>query len=217
MTRHLKRHKMPKQWSVPRKGTKFIVRPSSNKEGGIPILILLRDLMKIAQTKREVKKALHKKYILLNHKPAKDEKHSAVLFDVLTIVPSKKSYRVILSKKGKFDLEEIKDSSSEKKVSKIVNKKVLKGKKVQLNLSDGRNILSNIKCEINDSVLINLKNRKIDKCLPLVEKAKVVVFAGKHTGKIGNVDKIKKERHIAKLNIDGNEVNVLIKQLMVVA
>ncbi len=216
MTKHVKRHKMPKQWPVAKKGTTFVVRPSSDKEKGIPILILLRDLMQIAQTKREVKKAIHQKHILLNNKPVRDEKQSTLLFDVLTIVPSKKNYRVILSEKGKFDLEEIKSPDQDKKISKVINKKVLKGKKVQLNLSDGRNILSDIKCEVNDSLLINLKNRKIEKCLPLEEKAKVIIFAGKHTGKMGSVDKIKGEEHIAKLNIDGEEVNVLIKQLMVV-
>ena len=120
-----------------------------------------------------------------------------------------------LSNKGKFMLEEINESASNQKVAKIINKKMLKGKKIQLNLSDGRNFISNIKCNINDSVSIDFKNKKITKCLPLKEGAKIVVVAGKHSGERGSLIKIKKERKMASLNLDGKEIDILIKQIMV--
>ena len=212
----MKRHAMPKNWPIYRKGTTFIVEPNSDLNKGIPVLILLRDILKLAQNKKEVKKAIYAKNILLNNKHVKDEKQGVVLFDVLTIVPIKKSYRTILSKTGKFDLEEIKESDLNKKVSKVVNKKILKGKKVQLNLSDGRNYLSNIKCETNDSVLIDFKKNAIEKCLALKEKANIVVFAGKHSGKKGSINKLKLERKMVEMKVGEEKINVLIKQLMVV-
>ena len=121
-----------------------------------------------------------------------------------------------MAETGKFYLNEIKESESSKKIAKVINKKMLKGKKLQLNLSDGRNFLSDIKCNTNDSVLINLKDGKIEKCLPLKEKVNAVIFSGKHVGKRGEIIELNAERKMAKIKSGENELNVLINQLMVV-
>ena len=213
---HLKRQTIPKNWPIPRKGTKYVVRPNFSMNDGVPILIILRDMLKIAQNRKEVKKAIHSKHIFLNNKRVVDEKNNALLFDVITIVPSKKHYRLELSIKNSFKIEEINESEASKKIAKIMNKKTLKGKKTQLNLSDGRNFISDIECKVNDSVLINFKDKKIEKCLPLKEKTKVIVTGGKHSGESGIVNKINFERKMMELDIEKKMVNVLIKQLMVI-
>ena len=105
---------------------------------------------------------------------------------------------------------------SNKKVSKIIGKKILRDKKIQLNLIDGRNFISNINCKVGDSVLINFKGKKIDKCLPLKEKMNVIVFDGNHSGETGEISKIDQKHKMAELNIFKKKVNVLIKQLMVI-
>jgi len=212
---HLKRQKVPKNWPIERKGTAYIVRPNANISNGIPILVALRDMLKLAQNRKEVKKAIHAKNLLLNGFPVKDEKNSILLFDTLTIVPSNESYKLSLSEKGKFQIEKINSGEETHKVAKVINKKTLKGKKTQLNLSDGRNFLSDIECKVNDSVLINLNKKKIEKCLPLKEKADVLVFAGKHAGKKANIDKIDQIRKMAELTFEDKKINVLIKQLII--
>jgi small subunit ribosomal protein S4e len=212
---HLKRQEMPKSWPIPRKGTKYLVRPSGNIKHGIPLLMILRDMLKVAQNRKEVKKALNAQNILLNGNKAKDEKIAVCLFDVITIVPEKKNYKLILNG-NKFGLEEIKENESKYKIAKIINKKTLKGKKGQLNLSDGRNFLSDIKCKVNDSVLIDLKNRKIEKCLPLKEKINVIVIDGKHIGEKGIVEKIDLKNKMTELNSSGKKINVLIKHIIAI-
>ena len=211
--KHLKRQKMPKNWPIARKGTKFVVKPSSNVIGGIPLLLFVRDMLNIAQNRKEVKKAIHKKNILINGFAAKEDKQAILLFDVVSIVPSKKNYKLVLNETGKFSLEETKETGS--KISKVVDKKILKGKKTQLNLLDGRNYLSETKCNTNDSVSVDFESKKIIKCLPLKEKASVLVFAGKHVGSVGTVNKITEK--MVELNLGKQNANVLIKQLMVVA
>ena len=52
---HLKRQNTPKSWPIHRKGTKYIVRPQFNPRKGVPILILLRDMLKVAKNRKEVK------------------------------------------------------------------------------------------------------------------------------------------------------------------
>ncbi len=212
---HLKRQQSPKSWPVERKGTKYLVKPKG-VANGIPMLIVLRDMLKIAQNRKEVKRAINMKNVLLNKKLIKDEKSSAVLFDTISIIPTKKNYRVTFSDKGKFQLDEIKESETNQKIAKVINKKVLKGKKTQINLSDGRNFLSDLKCNVNDSVLINLKEKKIEKCLPLKEKSNIFVFEGKHVGKQGTIEKIIPEQKMVEVDVNDSKINILIKQLVVV-
>lgn len=220
---HLKRQNMPKNWPIRRKGETFVVKPISKK--GIPLLAVLRDLLKIAQTRREVKKAIQKKHLLINNKVVKDEKIGMALFDTLSIIPSKIYYRVELSEKGKFELKKIKEEEANKKIVKIINKRVLAGKKIQLNLSDGRNFIIEPKfsCMISDSILVNFKDKKIEKCLPLKEKSNAIVFAGKHSGKTGQIEEIISEqvkgpnaRKMAIIDSKKEKINVLIKQIMVI-
>ncbi len=211
---YLKRQKVPKSWGIGRKGKKYVVSPNFAIEKGIPALIVLRDILKVAANRREVKRILHAKQVLLNNKELREDKNNILLFDVVAIVPSNKFYRMDLSEKGKFQLDEVKIEEAGRKIVKLINKKTLKGKKTQLNLSDGRNFLSDLKCEVGDSVLINLLEKKIEKCLPMKEKAKVLVFEGKHAGEKGVIDKLKDKT--AEIKMEDRTVDILIKQLMVV-
>ncbi len=213
---HLKRQEVPKSWPVYRKGTKYVVRPDSNLKTGIPLLVILRDMLKIVQNRKEARRAIFLKHILVNNKVPRDEKKSVLLFDTISLIPAQKNYRLDLSGKAKFELKEINGSEANKKPAKVVNKKMLKGKKIQLNLHDGKNFLSDIKCEIDDSVLINFKEKRIEKCLPLKEDSKAVVFAGKHSGKRGDIKGLDRKRKIAELETDNKEkINVLLKQIIV--
>lgn len=213
---HLKRQKIPKTWPIERKGTTFLVKPKSNLSKGIPILLVLRDILNMAQNRREVKRIIHNKQLIVNNKLAKDERNSVVLFDTITLVPLKKSYRVTLSDKGKFTVEEISEAEANTKVSKVVKKKILRGKKTQLNLGDGMNFISDIKCNVNDSVMVNLKDKKLEKCVPLNETSEVMVFAGKHSGSKGTIQKINVEGKSAEVDSKGKKINVLLKQLMAI-
>jgi small subunit ribosomal protein S4e len=213
---HLKRESVPKRWPVPRKGTTFVVRPNFSPQRGIPLLIILRDMLKLCQNRKEVKRAIYEKKIFVNGKEAKDEKNPLMIFDTITIIPSDKSYRVSLAENGKYNLEEIKTQDASYKINKIAGKKIMKDKKIQINLRDGKNFLSETKCKIGDSVLINMKTKKIEKCLTLKEGAKIIVVEGKHSGSKGIIEKLKPERKMAKIKISGKDINVLIKQIMAV-
>ena len=215
---HLKIQKIPKNWPIERKSTSFVIKPISKK--GIPLVVVLRNLLKIVQTRKEVKKAIHNKLLLVNNRPVKDEKIGMTLFDTLSLLPSKTYYRLNISEKGKYILEKINEGESNKKIAKIIDKKILKKKKTQLNLNDGLNFLSEIKCNVNDSILINLKDKKIEKCIPLKEGSKVLIFAGKHAGEIGQIKEINKEKKIVLVEkIDekiDEKINILIKQIIII-
>jgi len=69
---------------------------------------------------------------------------------------------------------------------------------------------------MNDSVLINLKDGKLEKCIPMKEKTNVVVFSGKHIGKKGEVIQLNLKEKIAKIKVKDKEINILINQLIAI-
>jgi len=63
---HIKRQIIPKSWPIKRKGTAFVVKPTLGFSNSLPILIILRDLINVAQNRKEVKKIINMKSILIN-------------------------------------------------------------------------------------------------------------------------------------------------------
>ena len=58
MKRHLKRQVVPKSWPVPRKGTAYVIRPSFSPHKGLPLLVVLRDMLDVVKNRKEVKRAI---------------------------------------------------------------------------------------------------------------------------------------------------------------
>ena len=173
--------------------------------------------MHVVQNRKEAKKVIFLKHIFVNGKIPRDEKNPVLLFDIISLAPSEKNYRLDLSEKGKFELKEVNKKDVGRKIAKIIDKKILRGRKIQLNLQDGRNILSDMKCAVNDSVFVNLIDKKVERCLPLKENARAFVFSGKHTGKRGKIISFNKNKNIVEIEkSDGEKFSVLIKQIMII-
>ena len=143
MSRHLKRLAAPKFWKMAKKGVKWVVRPSPGPhplKECIPLLVLVRDILKLVETADEGKKIIKRGEVLVDGKIRKDHKFPVGLFDVISIPKIGKNYRIIPNKDG-LGLIEIGEKEKNKKLCKIVGKTLVKGSKIQLNLHDGKNIL----------------------------------------------------------------------------
>jgi len=204
---HLKRKALPKIWPVSKKGTKYLVVAA---ERGLPVLIAIRDMLKFAEDKKEVKKILNAKLVLVNNKIVNDIRFALKLFDVLKL--KDKYYRLTI-KNRKYDFKEIKEKEAKEKIVKIIGKKVCKGKKIQINLDDGRNYFTKEKFKLGDSVLIDFKEG-IKKFIPLKEKSKVFIKKGKHIGKEGIIEKISEK--LAEIKIDAEKINVNLDSLIAI-
>jgi len=204
---HLKRKDIPKTWPVPKKGTKYLVSPA---EKGLPILLAVRNMIKFAENKKEVKKILNAKLILVNNKIVRNIKFALKLFDVLRL---KDEYYRLTIKNKKYSFEEIKEKEGKEKIVKIIGKKICKGKKVQINLDDGRNFFTKEKFKIGDSVLVDFKEG-IKKFISLKEKSKVFVKKGKYIGKIGMIEKLSNK--LAEIKIDDERINVNLDSLIAI-
>jgi len=208
---HLKRSSMPREWPLPRKGTKYLGAPSHNLKRAIPLVVVLRDVLGLVKTKKEAKNLLNDKKIKVNYKAVKDVKYGLSLFDILSL--GDKNLKLIL-KNRKFNVAEVKGKEAEEKIVKVTGKTMLKGKKTQVNLADGRNYITDKNLKLGDSVAIDLKNNKILEVIQFKEGSKVMLTTGKHLGETGEVEKIVKK--MVYIKIGSEKIDSRVENLMVI-
>ena len=190
---HLKRLAALRTWRINRKGFKFITKsvPGPHSlETGMPLNVLLKEILGYASTTREVKKILNTNNIKIDGKIRKNFRFPVGIFDVIEVASINEYFRIILNGKGKLDLIKIRKDESQLKPCKIVGKKMVRGK-LQLNLFDGKNIfIDNNICKIGDTLLLSIPEQKIAKHLKLDKNSTIFLTGGKHIGEVGNVDDI---------------------------
>ena len=213
---HLKRQGIGKFWPIKRKGTAYLAVATHNQKESIPLVVVLRDVLKIVKNKKELKRALNDKQILINQKEIRETNYPISLFDKISLVDSKKYYTAKLSEHKKMVFEEISEKDAETKTYRVMDKKILKGKKTQLNLSQGKSILSDEKVNIGDSIIINLKNHKIKKVIPMEKGKNAYVIHGKHAGINGKIEDIIERggKKLARIIKDKEKINVWIKNII---
>jgi len=214
---HIKRKTIPIFWPVPKTGTKYVAAPTHNQYSSVPLIIFVRDFLKIVKNKKELKKLLSEKKILINGKPIKEINYPVCFFDSLSFPSIKKYYRAVLENK-RLVLKEITEKESNSKIYRVINKKILPKNKIQLNLSDGKNILSSEKVNAGDFVLLNNTENKIEKIISLKKGTEVIVIKGKNMGKQGKIKEIVSEGNnfVAKIESKEGEINANIKNLFAV-
>ena len=115
-------------------------------------------------------------------------------------------------------LEEISSKKTESRPFKVLNKKVLSGKNVQLNLMNGRNIITKEKVKTGDTVILNFKDNKITKVIQMKKGETVFVMKGGHMGHHGKIEEISHRggKDIVKMTSGHKKINVWIKNLIAV-
>ena len=187
---------MPKAWNISRKTHAWAVKSSPGPHYGsrsIPLLLVMRDILKLANSSREVKKILHDGNVLVDGIVRRDYKFPVGVFDVITIPKIDSSYRVLMDAKQRISL--IKISDSEVKLCRIDDKTIVKGGNTQLNFHDGSNIISDeYSYHTFDSVILSLPERKVLKHLIYKPGSLALIIGGAHSGELGTISDIRKTR-----------------------
>jgi small subunit ribosomal protein S4e len=190
---HLKRLRAPRFWKVPKKVKKWVVSPRlgpHKKFECIPLLILVRDILKLAETGKEAKSIIKNGEILVDEKARKDHKYPVGLMDVIRIPKIKKVYRIVSAKEG-LKIIEIPKKESSLKLCKVKDKTVVKGGLTQLNLHDGRNILvKKDEYKTGDSILIEVPSQKIIKRIKMEKDSLAMITGGQNRGTIAKIKEI---------------------------
>jgi len=187
---------------------------------GISLLFLLRDVLKVARTRKEARYMTLNGMVKINNKVRHDENFPVNVLDVVSLVADNESrfYRLEIVR-GKFSLIEVEEKDASSKIVKIVGKKILSGGVVQMNLRDGQNFVSKDKFSVGDSALLDTKKDKVSKILPLKKGAKIEVISGKHSGEKGELvgfeDLVRGRNYEIKFG-DGRVVKLPYKTILVV-
>ncbi len=196
MSKHLKRLNAPRTLAIHRKKEKWAVKSSPGShavERSIPLGIVLRDYLKLADTMRETKRVISNGEILVDSEINKNYKHPVGLMDVISIPKMKKDYRVLFDQRGKLVIVPISSKDAKWKLCRIENKKTIKGKKTQINFHDGRNkIVEKDEYKTGDTLKIDFKNQEIKDKFELKKGTISIIIGGSHIGEIANIDDIKK-------------------------
>ena len=189
--RHLKRHSMPTAWPTFRKTETFVTRPnpgSMKRKYVVPVSVFLRDVLKVVYTTKEAKYVVHKEYISINGKVVQDIKAPIGLFDLVEITKLGKKYSFVFDTKGRIKVIEVEDSNV---YTKVTNKTLVKGGKVQINTLSGFNVLVDVKeakkIDTNSTIVVDTKSKKLLSVLPLTQKSEVYIMDGKYKGLFGVV------------------------------
>lgn len=189
---HLKRLTTPRSWSLPRKTLPWAVRPEPGRhplERSLPILIILRDYLKVADTAREAQRIIAQGQVLVDGRKATSPKLAVGLMDVVSLPLTKSHYRVLPDYRGRLQLESIPESNSNWKLVRIENKTTVRGGKTQLNLHDGRNLLvAKDTYTTGDVLKLSLPEQKILDHLPLAAGNLGLVIGGRHSGEVSQVE-----------------------------
>jgi len=193
MKSHLKRLVTPKSWTILKKEEKFVVRPRPGAHPAalsMPISLLLKTIG-YASTTKEAKKILNTKEVLVDGKRVKEHKFPVGLMDIISIKDTKDLFRVVFDLKGRLKIISIDKDEAQLKVSRIKGKTILKKGKMQLNLSDNKNILVDKgDYKVGDSLLITVPFQEIKQHLKFEKGALIYLIGGKHKGHKGTVESI---------------------------
>ena len=194
MSNHQKRLSVPNSWPVERKTEKYTVKAGAGPHGeaGVPLLVLLRDVLGYVDSKKEARYALNQDSILVNGKAISDERRPIGMFDIIAFTERGEYYRVFPDEGGRLALTPIDEDAAGSRLGKIVRKEQVTGGAFQLTLHDGTNIRVDDASEYapNDSLVIDNDDKSVVAHFVYEEGALVTAVDGQHAGDIGTVDEI---------------------------
>ncbi len=230
MSKHQKRIAAPRSWQINRKSAYWTVKPSPGphpRDRSIPLLLVVRDMLKLADTGKEAKRILNEGNILVDGRVRKDHKFPVGIFDIISIPEIDAHYMVLMDRRGKLILHPIDAEEAERKLCRVENKRMLRGGVIQLNLHDGRNLLlkpeDKARIKTHDSILLELSTNAISRHFACKTGSKGIVIGGAHSAQLGEIEELKVLRspepnvvRLKPLGGDGHSFETIVDYLFVV-
>ncbi len=191
MSDHMKRLAAPRTWPLKRKVNIWVAKQTAGAhsiEQSMPAVTVLRDMVCACDTAREAKRIIGNREMFVDGKAVKNPKAPVGFMDVITIPKMNLAFRMLLTDKGKLTLVPIEGDEANWEICKIMDKTVIKGGKIQLNLSSGRNIvLDKNDYKGGDSLKVAFDGQKILDHFPMAEGASVFISEGSQAGAVKTI------------------------------
>ena len=218
-SQHLKRLAMPRSWPLPRKTTVWVTRPTPGAhslEHCMPLTLVVRDMLGLAKSAREVRHILHNELAKVDGRVVKDTRRGVGIMDVLTL--GEDNYRCILDPNGRLRYRPISAKEAGWKVCRIEGKTTIKGGKTQLNLHDGRNIIVDDPKEYNtgDSLKLNLPDQKVLEHIRFGEGTRCYLIGGAHVGSTAEVSEYVEKRSSMPNEVQFGDFGTVVRNVFAV-
>ena len=188
MSKHLKRLASPRAWKIPKKTAVWVTKPRPGAhavEGALPLSVILRDYLHLAGTAREASRIVGDGAVMVDGRVVRDTKFAVGLQDVVSIVPTKQHFRMLMDRKGRLALVSIPESAAAWKLCRIEGKNTVPGGRRQLNLHDGRNVLvKEDSYQSGDVVKLRVPTQEIAGHFPFKPGAPAFITGGAHVGEV---------------------------------
>ena len=187
MSNHQKRIPAPKHYPIKRKEKTYIsgIKGSRSKENAIPVVVLLRDVLEYAETKKEAKQIVENGNVERNGDVIKDIQEGVGILDVVEIPETDETYRAV--RVGKY-LEFVPVDDS--KVAAKIEDKTVEGDRFIYRLHNGENYST--KDEYSTGNTLVFDGGKVEEVV-LEEGAEALVVKGKHAGDMVEIEEMKTE------------------------
>lgn len=201
-TARLKRKPAPAFWPIHRKDLPWIVKPSSGAhtlQKCMPLTMVLRDVLAVAETRKEGILILSQGKVLVNGKVRKQDDFPVGLMDVISLPDMEKYYRIMPSHKG-LVLAPISKEESNTTLVRVEDKHTVSNG-VQISLHDGSNMLikvadakkpTEVNYETFDILKVTYPEKTVSQTLKVKEGSIAVITGGKNIGKQGKIVEIEK-------------------------
>jgi len=166
----------------------------------LPLIILLRNRLKYALTKREVTLILAQRLVKVDGKVRTDPNFPTGFQDVITIEKTNEIFRLLYDTKGRFAVVPIDETEAKFKLAKV--KRLGTGAKgiPYLVTHDGRTVrYPDPLIQVNDTIKLELATGKIVEHLKFEVGQTAMITGGRNLGRVGSV--VTKERHEGSFDI----------------
>ncbi|MEZ3142834.1 30S ribosomal protein S4e [Halobaculum sp. MBLA0143] len=193
MSNHQKRLSAPDSWPVERKEETFTVKADAGPHGetGVPLLIVLRDVLGYVDSRKEARYALEGGSVLVNGDGNVAEDRPVGMFDILAFTERDEYYRVFPSEGGRLSLTPIDEDAAASRLGKVVGKQQVAGGAFQYTLHDGTTLRADDSYAGGDSLVVDNETKEIVAHFPYEEGALVTAVDGGHAGEIGEIEEIR--------------------------
>jgi small subunit ribosomal protein S4e len=201
-TARLKRKPAPAFWPIHRKDLPWIVKPSSGSHSlheSLPLTLVLRDMLGVAQTRKEAILILQQGELQVDGKIIKRSDFPVGLMDIISMPEVNKHYRVMPSHKG-LVLAPISKEEANTKLVRVEDKTTVTNG-IQIALHDGSNLLVKVADHKNpkevtydtfDTLKMTFPEKEVTLTLKTKEGNLAIITGGKNIGKQGRIMEIEK-------------------------
>src|SRR5208282_630119 len=168
----MKRLSAPRSWDIARKEARFITKPSPGShsvEKSYSLAVVLRDILGMVATQKEVTQVLTAKQVLVDGIPRQDPGFPVGLFDVVSIPKEGKAYRFVPSPDGLVPVD-IVSTEAGIKLCRVRSKVRVTGGRIQFGFHDGRSLLDDkLSASCGDSVVMRVPAQSVVESVKLAK------------------------------------------------